>query len=85
MGDIRAALREDYCKTGGCHPSHCVCGLAEDAADQIDALVKALEAVVRDVNDYERVNNLAPTPGHIECWDSVARAKQVLNDVGGEQ
>lgn len=52
---------------------------------QIDVLVKALEAVVRDVNEYERVNNLAPTPGHIECWDSIALAKQVLGAVGGEQ
>lgn len=48
-----------------------------------DALVKALEAVVRDVNEYERLNNLAPTPSHVECWDSVAHAKAVLARVGG--
>jgi hypothetical protein len=47
-------------------------------ADRIAELEAALRAVVRDVNDYERVNNLAPNPGRAECWDSVARAKAVL-------
>lgn len=47
-----------------------------------DALVQALQALVNQVNDYERVNNLAPTPGRTECWDTVARAKEVLGVVG---
>ena len=46
-------------------------------------LVAALEAVIRDINDYERVNNLAPNPGRTECWDSVADAKALLASVGG--
>jgi hypothetical protein len=53
MGDIRAALREDYCKTGGCHPSHCVCGLLEDAADHIDVLVQALTEIAQLSRDGE--------------------------------
>jgi len=49
----------------------------------IAALKQALEDVVRDINDYERGNNLAPknrgpSPGRTECWDSVARAKALL-------
>lgn len=44
-------------------------------------LVVALEDVIRDINDYEKANNLAPNPGRTECWDSVARAKLVLRDI----
>jgi hypothetical protein len=47
------------------------------------ALVQALQALVDQVNDYERVNNLAPNPGRTECWDTVAHAKRVLDAVGG--
>jgi hypothetical protein len=43
-----------------------------------DALVKALRALVDNVNDYERVNNLAPNRAHTECWDTVAEAKRIL-------
>lgn len=46
--------------------------------EQLVSVKGALAAVVRDVNEYERNNNLAPTPGHIECWDSIAHAKAVL-------
>jgi hypothetical protein len=52
------------------------------AEAKIYLLAKALEDVVRDINDYERVNNLAPNPGRTECWDSVARAKDLLAVVG---
>ena len=45
---------------------------------RIKELEEALRAVVNDVNDYERVNNLSPNPGRTECWDSVAHAKAVL-------
>lgn len=48
------------------------------AVNSHKALVEALKAVVDQVNDYERVNNLAPNPGRTECWDSVARAKKLL-------
>jgi hypothetical protein len=54
-------------------------------AAKIDALVKALERVIRDINEYERVNNLAPNPGRTECWDSVAEAKALLRHVGRGQ
>ncbi len=50
------------------------------AVNNHEALVQALQALVDQVNDYERVNNLAPNPGRTECWDSVAIAKQVLRD-----
>jgi len=45
--------------------------------------IEALRAVVRDINEYEHANNLAPNPGRAECWDSVAHAKAVLDAVGG--
>jgi hypothetical protein len=51
------------------------------AVNNHKALVQALEAVVNDVNEYERINRLAPTPGHVDCWDSIARAKAVLADL----
>ena len=49
-----------------------------EAADEIERLRAALRAVVDAINDYERVNNLAPSPGSTECWDCVAHAKIVL-------
>lgn len=48
------------------------------AVNNHEDLVQALQALVDQVNDYERVNNLAPNPGRTECWDTVARAKTVL-------
>ena len=38
----------------------------------------ALEDVLADIADYERVNNLSPSPGRKYCWDSVARARRAL-------
>ena len=52
--------------------------LTEKHEKRIAELEAALRAVVRDVNDYERTNNLSPNPGRTECWDSVARAKALL-------
>jgi len=49
-----------------------------EAADLIADLTAALQAVVDQVNDYERVNHLSPSPGRTECWDTVAHAKRVL-------
>ncbi len=54
------------------------------AVNNHDALVAALQALVDNVHDYERVNNLAPSPGRTECWDTVAHAKRILAAVGGE-
>lgn len=51
-------------------------GLTEKMA--IAELRRALRAVVADIHEYERVNNLAPNPGRKECWDSVARAVEIL-------
>ena len=43
-----------------------------------DKLRAALQSVVDDIHEYERINNLAPNPGRSECWDSVARAMSLL-------
>jgi len=48
------------------------------AVNNHDVLVSALQALVDNINDYERVNNLAPSPGRTECWDTVAHAKRIL-------
>jgi len=37
-----------------------------------------IAALVADIEDYERVNNLAPSPGKRDCWQSVTHAKDVL-------
>lgn len=50
----------------------------EEAAAEIERLKAALEALVDNVLDYERVNNLHPNPGRKYCWDTVARACEVL-------
>ncbi len=41
-------------------------------------LLASLQAVVMQINDYERVNKLAPNPGRTECWDCVAGAKEII-------
>lgn len=87
MTDIAHICSESECiylgqrTTAGmcrCHKSN-----EEMLHQRVDALASALRAVIDQVNDYERVNNLAPSPGRTECWDSVARAKALLGDVGG--
>ena len=52
--------------------------LCREAADEIERLRGALRAVLYDLHDYERVNNLAPAPNRQYCWDSVARAYEIL-------
>jgi hypothetical protein len=49
-----------------------------EAADEIERLRGALERILADIADYERVNNLAPNPGRQYCWDSVAHAHAIL-------
>jgi hypothetical protein len=48
----------------------------------LEEIAQALRAVIRDVNDFEQANKLAPNPGRTECWDSVARAKAILALIG---
>lgn len=47
---------------------------------EIERLRAALKAVVSDVLEYERINNLSPNPGRHYCWDSVARAVNLLDE-----
>lgn len=47
-------------------------------------LVEALEGLVADVLDYEKVNNLKPNPGKKYCWQSVERAREALRKAGVE-
>jgi hypothetical protein len=66
-----------------CSP-HCAGYLRERAAAATHAeVLEALRAVVNDVLDYERVNNLAPNPGRKYCWDSVARAAAAIAKTTG--
>ena len=48
---------------------------------EIAELREALAALITDIEEYERINTLAPNPGKRECWQSVTRAKMVLGDV----
>lgn len=41
-------------------------------------LLGALKAVMRDIDEYERVNNLSPNPRKTDCWQSVTFAKQII-------
>jgi chromosome segregation ATPase len=47
---------------------------------EVERLRAVLKGVIDDIHDYERVNNLAPNPPRMECWDSVARARAALED-----
>ena len=40
--DLVTILRRDYCSTG-CNPSHCLCSICEDAADEIELLRAAIK------------------------------------------
>ena len=48
--------------------------------NRAERLREALKAVLRDIEEYERVNNLAPNPGRKYCWDSVANAYEILEE-----
>jgi hypothetical protein len=45
---------------------------------EIERLREALQAVVDDVLEYERINNLSPSPGKPDCWQSITNAKAAL-------
>ena len=45
---------------------------------QAPSIKEALEQIIADIEDYERVNNLAPSPGNKDCWQSVTNAKAAL-------
>jgi len=84
MSVLREYVKLRYmgnCKCGDCQLVPTKVLFDQDA--KFDALVQALQVLVDQINDYERVNNLAPNPGRTECWDSVAHAKQVLAVVSG--
>ncbi|MDO9381882.1 MAG: hypothetical protein Q7T86_03370 [Hyphomicrobiaceae bacterium] len=54
-------------------------GPAPDPRDaQIADLKEALQMVIEDIEDYQRRNNLSPSPGKTDCWQSVTHAKEVL-------
>jgi hypothetical protein len=62
-------------------------GLCEKIVEQrarIEALEYALRDVIRDIDEYERNNNLAPSPGKTECWQSVGNARAVLDKDAGK-
>jgi hypothetical protein len=71
MTDIVERLRDPYIVLASM-------AVRLDAADEIERLRTALERILADIADYERVNNLAPNPGRQYCWDSVAHAHAVL-------
>lgn len=50
----------------------------ESKSALIKELVGALEMVVSDIHEYETINNLAPSPGKSDCWQSVTRARATL-------
>lgn len=53
-----------------------------ELSDENKRLRAALTAIIADIHEHERINNLAPNPGRKECWDSVARAVEVLSAHG---
>ena len=48
------------------------------AVEEREGLIEALENLVADVLEYERINNLAPNPGRRDCWQSVTTARAAL-------
>ena len=57
----------------------CTCSCAMDAKEEIERLRSALSDVTSDVIAHEKANNLSPNPGRKYCWDSVARAVEILD------
>ena len=51
----------------------------EDGIATIERLRAALQNLVNNVLDYEKVNNLSPNPGRKYCWDTVEQAVTVLD------
>lgn len=50
----------------------------ESAEARVKRLEEALTAVLADIAEYERINNLAPSSGRAECWQSVAAGYAAL-------
>lgn len=48
-------------------------------------LLAALQALVSQILDYERVNNLSPNPGRNYCWDNTERAVAAIAKATGER
>lgn len=46
-------------------------------------LIRALRYVIKDIEDYQRTNNLYPDPGKKDCWQSVTHAKEVIALIEG--
>jgi hypothetical protein len=81
MSDIVERLRRDA--EGWVGATHTVTGpsiadLEREAADEIERLRAALQRLVDNILDYERVNKLAPNPPRMYCWDAVADAVAIL-------
>ena len=53
---------------------------AEAAQRKVERLREALVNVLVDIDDYERRNKLAPSPGKPDCWQSVTTARAALAD-----
>lgn len=45
-------------------------------------MAEALKALIADIEDYELVNNLHPSPGKSDCWQSVSMARAALKKAG---
>ncbi len=67
-----------------------VYGLSDGEAQRHAALIAAapdlhaaLQSLLADTEDYERVNNLAPNPGWSHAWQSVTAAKAALAKAAG--
>jgi DNA repair exonuclease SbcCD ATPase subunit len=50
----------------------------DEAIARAERAEAALRNLITDIEDYERVNNLAPSPGKPDCWQSVTHARAVL-------
>lgn len=76
MKDNAETRRNDL----GAVPASCDLSCSKSSTPLLhsDEMREALKAVLADIADYERVNNLAPNAGRKYCWDSVARAHEAL-------
>jgi len=52
--------------------------MAKPGGAEVERLREALQRLVDDILEYERINKLAPNPGRRFCWSSVEHAVAVL-------
>jgi hypothetical protein len=52
--------------------------LLTEAAAEIERLREALKYLVEGIQEYEWINNLSPSPGKPDCWQSVTHARKLL-------